>query len=65
MLYYLNCKAGIKLTTDYSIVNGQFGLLGFFKAKKLKLLPLCEFTEHVGFKRAHGIANAQACLNSA
>jgi hypothetical protein len=26
---------------------------------------LCEFTEHVGLKRAHGKANAQACLNSA
>jgi len=26
---------------------------------------LCEFTEHVGLKRTHGIANAQACLNSA
>ncbi|SEL08372.1 hypothetical protein SAMN05216262_105168 [Colwellia chukchiensis] len=26
---------------------------------------LAEFTEHVGLKRAHGIANAQAWLNSA
>ncbi|RGP39635.1 hypothetical protein BPTFM16_02716 [Altererythrobacter insulae] len=26
---------------------------------------LCEFTEHVGLKRTHGITNAQACLNSA
>jgi REP element-mobilizing transposase RayT len=26
---------------------------------------LCEFSEHVGLKRTHGIANAQACLNSA
>jgi hypothetical protein len=26
---------------------------------------LCEFTENVGLKRTHGIANAKACLNSA
>lgn len=26
---------------------------------------LCEFSEHVGLRRAHGVANAQACLNSA
>ena len=26
---------------------------------------LCEFSEHVGLHRTHGIANAQACLNSA
>jgi hypothetical protein len=26
---------------------------------------LCEFSEHVGLKRTHGIANAQACLNNA
>ena len=26
---------------------------------------LCEFTEHVGLKRTHGITNAKACLNSA
>jgi len=26
---------------------------------------LCEFSEHVGLQRTHGIANAQACLNSA
>jgi len=25
----------------------------------------CEFSEHVGLQRTHGIANAQACLNSA
>ena len=26
---------------------------------------LCEFSEHVGLQRTHGIANAKACLNSA
>ncbi|MFT7009831.1 MAG: hypothetical protein ACJAXJ_004385, partial [Colwellia sp.] len=26
---------------------------------------LSEFSEHVGLKRTHGIANAKACLNSA
>jgi REP element-mobilizing transposase RayT len=26
---------------------------------------LCEFSAHVGLQRTHGIANAQACLNSA
>jgi hypothetical protein len=26
---------------------------------------LCEFSEHIGLQRVHGIANAQVCLNSA
>ncbi len=25
---------------------------------------LCEFSAHIGLPRTHGIANAQACLNS-
>jgi len=45
----------LRLTTDFEyIFTGAVGTAEH----------LCEFTEHVGLKRAHGIANAQACLNS-
>jgi len=45
----------LRLTTDFEyIFTGAVGTAQ----------NLCEFTEHVGLKRAHGIANAHACLNS-
>ncbi|PKG85991.1 transposase [Colwellia sp. 75C3] len=46
----------LKLTTDFeSIFTGAVGTAEH----------LCEFSEHVGLQRTHGIANAQLCLNSA
>ena len=46
----------LKLTTEFeSVFTGAVGTAEH----------LCEFTEHVGLQRAHGIANANACLNSA
>jgi REP element-mobilizing transposase RayT len=45
----------LKLTTDFEcIFTGAVGTAEH----------LSEFSEHVGLQRAHGIANAQACLNS-
>ena len=49
-------KSWLKLTTDFEhIFAGAAGTAEH----------LCEFSEHVGLQRTHGIANAQACLNSA
>ncbi|MCP4991751.1 MAG: transposase, partial [Colwellia sp.] len=49
-------ESWLKLTSDFeSIFTGAVGTAEH----------LCEFTEHVGLQRTHGIANAQACLNSA
>lgn len=46
----------LKLTTDFEcIFTGAAGTAEH----------LCKFSEHVGLQRTHGIANAQACLNSA
>lgn len=45
----------LKLTTNFE--NMFTGAVGTAE-------HLCEFTEHVGLKRTHGIANAKACLNS-
>jgi len=46
----------LKLTSDFErIFTGAVGTAEH----------LCEFTEHVGLQRVHGIANAKACLNSA
>ncbi len=46
----------LKLTSDFeSIFTGAVGTAEH----------LCEFSEHVGLQRTHGIANAQVCLNSA
>ncbi|MCJ8321145.1 MAG: transposase [Colwellia sp.] len=46
----------LKLTTNFeSIFTGAVGTAEH----------LCEFSEHAGLQRTHGIANAQACLNSA
>jgi hypothetical protein len=48
-------ETGLRLTTDFEhIFTGSAGTAEH----------LCEFTEHVGLKRAHGIADAHACLNS-
>ena len=38
---------------------------GLFKGAAGTLAHLCEFSGHVGLQRTHGIANAEACLNSA
>ncbi len=53
---HISDESWLKLTTDFeSIFTGAVGTAEH----------LCEFTEHVGLQRTHGIANAQACLNSA
>ena len=53
---HISDESWIKLTTNF---EGMFtGAVGTAE-------HLCEFTEHVGLKRAHGIANAEACWNSA
>ena len=53
---HISDESWLKLTTNF---EGMFtGAVGTAE-------HLCEFTEHVGLKRTHGIANAQACLNSA
>ena len=53
---HISDESWLKLTTNF---EGMFtGAVGTAE-------HLYEFTEHVGLKRAHGIANAQACLNSA
>ncbi len=53
---HISDESWLKLTTNFEgIYTGAVGTAEH----------LCEFTEHVGLKRAHGMANAQACLNSA
>jgi REP element-mobilizing transposase RayT len=53
---HISDESWLKLTTNF---EGMFtGAVGTAE-------HLCKFTEHVGLKRAHGIANAQTCLNSA
>jgi len=53
---HISDESWLKLTTNF---EGMFtGAVGTAE-------HLCEFTENVGLKRTHGIANAQACLNSA
>jgi len=53
---HISNESWLKLTTNF---EGMFtGAVGTAE-------HLCEFTENVGLKRTHGIANAQACLNSA
>lgn len=49
-------ESWLKLTTNFE---------GIFTGAVGTAEHLCEFTEHVGLKRTHGIANEQACLNSA
>ncbi|MGB2740864.1 MAG: transposase, partial [Cognaticolwellia sp.] len=53
---HISNESWLKLTTDFeSIFTGAVGTAEH----------LCEFSEHVGLKRAHGLANAKVCLNSA
>ena len=49
-------ESWLKLTTDFeTLFTGAVGTAEH----------LSEFSEHVGLQRAHGIANAKSCLNSA
>ncbi len=53
---HISDESWLKLTTEFEcIFTGAVGTAEH----------LSEFSEHVGLQRAHGIANAQACLNSA
>lgn len=53
---HISDESWLKLTTNFE---------GIFTGAVGTAEHLCEFTEHVGLKRVHGIANAQACMNSA
>ena len=53
---HINDESWLKLTTNFE---------GIFTGAVGTVEHLCEFSEHVGLQRTHGIANAQACLNSA
>jgi hypothetical protein len=53
---HISDESWLKLTTDFeNIFTGAVGTAEH----------LCEFSEHVGLQRTHGLTNAQACLNSA
>jgi len=53
---HISEESWLKLTMDFEcIFTGAVGTAEH----------LCEFSEHVGLQRTHGIANAKACLNSA
>jgi hypothetical protein len=53
---HISDESWLKLTREFECVfTGAVGTAEH----------LSEFSEHVGLKRTHGIANAQACLNSA
>ncbi len=53
---HISDESWLKLTSDFE---------GIFTGAVGTAEHLCEFTEHVGLQRTHGIANAQICLNSA
>lgn len=53
---HISKKSWLKLTTDFE---------GIFTGAAGTAEHLCEFSEHVGLQRTHGIVNAQAYLNSA
>jgi len=53
---HISDESWLKLTTNFE---------GIFTGAVGTVEHLCEFSEHVGLQRTHGIANAQACLNSA
>tara|TARA_B110000908_G_C10172330_1_gene411496 strand:+ start:156 stop:1136 length:981 start_codon:yes stop_codon:yes gene_type:complete len=53
---HISDESWLKLTTNFE---------GIFTGAVGTAEHLCKFTQHVGLKRAHGKANAQACLNSA
>jgi len=53
---HISTESWLKLTTDFEVIfTGAVGTAEH----------LCEFSEHIGLKRTHGLANAKACLNSA
>ncbi len=53
---HISDESWLKLTTEFECVfTGAVGTAEH----------LIEFSEHIGLQRAHGISNAQACLNSA
>ena len=53
---HISDESWLKLTTEFEcIFTGAVGTAEH----------LCEFSEHVGMQRTHGLANAKACLNSA
>jgi REP element-mobilizing transposase RayT len=53
---HISSESWLKLTKNFE---------GVFTGAVGTVEHLCEFSEHVGLKRTHGIANAQTCLNSA
>ena len=53
---HISDESWLKLTTNFE---------GIFTGAAGSAEHLCAFTEHVGLQRAHGLANAKACLNSA
>ena len=53
---HISDESWLKLTTNFE---------GVFTGAAGTAEHLCEFSEHVGLQRTHGLANAQACLNSA
>ena len=53
---HISEESWLKLTTNFE---------GIFTGAVGTVEHLCEFSEHVGLQRTHGIANAKACLNSA
>jgi REP element-mobilizing transposase RayT len=53
---HISNESWLKLTSDFE---------GIFTGAVGTAEHLCEFSEHVGLQRTHGLANAQACLNSA
>ena len=52
---HISNESWLKLTTDFE---------GIFTGAVGTAEHLCEFSEHIGLKRTHGLANAKACLNS-
>lgn len=53
---HISNESWLKLTTDFeNIFTGAVGTADH----------LCEFSEHIGLKRTHSLANAKVCLNSA
>ena len=53
---HISEESWLKLTTDFE---------GIFTGAVGTAEHLCEFSEHIGLQRTHGITNAQACLNTA
>jgi hypothetical protein len=53
---HISDESWLKLTSNFE---------GIFTGAVGTAEHLCEFSEHVGLQRTHGLANAQACLNSA